>query len=671
MVEERKLTKELNKMDELEILHPKELKFPMSYKISCWDCGAELKIDRNTFINKEKILCETCGAFIITPKFLFKKYYSFIEREINPEISNYEANKNSLSALDIDELEKILKQFNINREVLTKIRKNFISGKKFTVRHLIYLMLTDTFIDRIENKEKYRCKICGRNISRFNRYILDYSCGGCYKKIKNYPVKIFFPDYYKKYIEQTTKYFRENNPNNSEHIRKIKSVKMRENRNSYDKIIELRKKLLISNKVLNPKLVNSVKHRKIVSELLDKYNVPADELIKFDKLLYEYALKNGYKFINIKNILDYIKRYYGKSVKMKCNRHGITYTKYRPLSLENFYKWKVFNAMPEELFGCPICMKKISKGKSVEQNLVIAEITDTIKEIIGKQFNLTFVSEKKFVIGNKTYSWDLYIPELKLAVEYDSIFWHSTLWADKYGANTIEVLETLLKRADVKLKFERKNKMRTFKIFDAEWKNEHKKELWKNLIIRYILKETKNQKLLSELFKIISCDELYFEIGEYEASEDMIKFHEVNNLTGAFFKKGRNLYVLNGYDKGGNLAMSYIVRVNIENDTATIVRQTIRKDLIVNNIYTKCIRKIKELLKEIISKPNIKFAISGRLNNLKPIIPNFNVIFDAKAAPHLYINGKFVKISKDEILEYFKSNKPIVITISLWIEFFK
>jgi hypothetical protein len=86
-------------------------------------------------------------------------------------------------------------------------------------------------------------------------------------------------------------------------------------------------------------------------------------------------------------------------------------------------------------------------------------------------------------------------------------------------------------------------------------------------------------------------------------------------------------------------------------------------------VYSKCFSVLK---KKIGFNGVIKYSISGRLNNLKPVLPNFKVLYPSEPAPHLFENDKFVKINKSQVKKYFKENKKskIVVTLSPWVGIF-
>lgn len=654
---------------DIYVLYPSEIKFPEYYEIYCWSCNTKNNIKREDFLEKEEVFCNACGEKLITPKFLKNVYKKNIEEEINPHYRTHIAMSKAMSALKLPELNKILKQFNINSETISKIRKIF--AKKLTVRHIIYLMETNSFQDRFTNTEKYICNICKDKISLFNRYIFDYCCGKCYKKLKVEPLKIFFPDFYEEYVNKTTKHIITNNPNTREDIRKLKSTKLKQYRNSYENIVKIRLKLLERYGALNSKLVNSHDHKNIINELVTKYEIPKNELVNFDKILFETMVNNGYLFTDLNDIVEYIKKYNNKSVTMFCKKHKIKYKKYRPLSLENFYKLKVLNAKPEELFGCPICMKEISKGKSVEQNIFISELTNIIRDIIDSNYSLTFIPEKKFKEGNKTYSWDLYIPELNVAVEYDSIFWHSNLWARRYNLDERKEIYRLLRILTHKVNFERKNNIRVFRVFDFEYKDKNKRKLWQNYIIRYILKKMKLNKQLFNLFKFINCDNLDFELDKYTKQLELINFHNENNVTGSYLITNSEKFSINGY-LDDELVLSIILTLKNENEIE-INRLTVKRNYIIENIYTKCIKKIKKILYNSFGNYNngiVKFLINGRLNNLKPVLPNYKIMLKSEPSLHLFENNKLFKANMKKIDEYINLKKSVVVTLSPWVGFF-
>lgn len=74
---------------------------------------------------------------------------------------------------------------------------------------------------------------------------------------------------------------------------------------------------------------------------------------------------------------------------------------------------------------------------------------------------------------------DLYLPELGLAIEFNGVYWHS------YGRK--ETPKEVYKHRN-KVKACMKKGIRLFTIFEDEWSNTIKKEIWKSILIRAILR---------------------------------------------------------------------------------------------------------------------------------------------------------------------------------------
>ena len=131
------------------------------------------------------------------------------------------------------------------------------------------------------------------------------------------------------------------------------------------------------------------------------------------------------------NCYDYSKVKYISAktpIKILCNKHG------------------VFEQTPDKHLygrGCPKCGKQISYAE------------DKIRDYIGKFNKYIIKTRVKNIIS--PYELDIYIPEKKVAIEYDGLIWHSEKFGkDKnYHLNKTELCE--------------KQGIRLIHIFEDEW----------------------------------------------------------------------------------------------------------------------------------------------------------------------------------------------------------
>lgn len=136
--------------------------------------------------------------------------------------------------------------------------------------------------------------------------------------------------------------------------------------------------------------------------------------------------------------------------------------------------------------SCPTCYSKASKPEK--------EVSDFIKEVYTGEI----IENSKEII--KPLELDIYLPEKKLAIEFDGLYWHSIEFKEK---------EYHLKKSEIA---EQKG-IQVLHIFEDEWRD--KKEIVKS-IIKFKLGQTK---------KIYARKTNFKEISSKEAKEFLEKTH--------------------------------------------------------------------------------------------------------------------------------------------------
>lgn len=164
-----------------------------------------------------------------------------------------------------------------------------------------------------------------------------------------------------------------------------------------------------------------------------------------------------------------------------------------------------FEVTPQEFFNgsnCPYCAVKFSK----------AEIE--IKEFIEKYQEIEHSNRK--ILKNK-FEIDIYIPSLKIAIEYNGLYYHS----DKFHKSNYHLNKTIQCRD---------KGIRLIHIFEDEWI--HKKDIVKSNILE-IIKETPN---------IISVDACEVKNVTPEVCKDFLdknsldKYSEINLAFGLYYE---------------------------------------------------------------------------------------------------------------------------------------
>lgn len=149
------------------------------------------------------------------------------------------------------------------------------------------------------------------------------------------------------------------------------------------------------------------------------------------------------------------------------------------------------------------CLKAIHKFELedyIDLSRHISAAESYIANMISKYVNC--IQQDKTIIS--PYELDIYIPDKKIAIEFNGSYWHSTLYKDtKYHQNkTIECT---------------KNGVQLIHIFEHEWKNNKKREI----IINYI----KNKVCSINTNIIYARKTIIREIQSSEAKSFLEKYH--------------------------------------------------------------------------------------------------------------------------------------------------
>jgi hypothetical protein len=386
-----------------------------------------------------------------------------------------------------------------------KIRLNYNNINHF--KNLGY-DINNKFIDvKVEHLNKgshavisIKCDVCGteKNL-QYNAYLKylsrsddnKYRCGKCNQinrkntNIEKYgedsPIKI--KDFVEKRKKTILKKYGHDHPCKSVEIKeKIKNTNLKKYGVEHpSQLKEFRDKINTTN-LERYGNINSLMNKKILEKtfntMVEKYSVKysmQNEQIK-DKII-----KNGEK-TRMKKILnndkDIVEINYEKSCYVvKCDQnkeHNYTID-------PHLYCQRKKYKMPL----CTIC-NPVEKHKSGTELLILNFIKENYKnEILLNNRNLI-----------KPYELDIYIPDLKLGVEYNGLYWHSELYKDRsYHLNKIETCE--------------KNKIQLIQIWEDDWI--YKQDIIKSIILNKLkkttnkifarnceIKEIKNNKLIKK-----------------------------------------------------------------------------------------------------------------------------------------------------------------------------
>jgi len=151
---------------------------------------------------------------------------------------------------------------------------------------------------------------------------------------------------------------------------------------------------------------------------------------------------------------------------------------------------------------CLICNPRLSGKSNMELDLL---------EFIKENYKETILSNSKSIIENNEL--DIYIPELKLAFEFNGLYWHSELYKDrKYHLNKTKKCEEV--------------GVQLIHIWEDDW--EFKKDIVKSIILNKI---GKSQKIYAR-----KCD--IKEITDNKLVRDFLIKNHIQGFVGSKIKLG-------------------------------------------------------------------------------------------------------------------------------------
>jgi len=157
----------------------------------------------------------------------------------------------------------------------------------------------------------------------------------------------------------------------------------------------------------------------------------------------------------------------------------------------------IFNQLPanhlSKAAGCPKCAPSMSKQ---ENNIS--------RFVMSVDSSLEVKTSDRSVLGGKEL--DIYVPSLNFAIEFDGVYWHSEQRGKgkKYHLNKTEGCEA--------------KGINLFHIFENEWKDDAKQNIWKSMIVN---KLGASHKVYARKCKIVKL-----------TPSESISFFDVNHLQG-------------------------------------------------------------------------------------------------------------------------------------------
>jgi len=325
----------------------------------------------------------------------------------------------------------------------------------------------DVICDKCNKEEKIKFNSLFKN-----NYLENYICVICKREenlIKKYGVKnVFQLDSVKEKSKETIKkiYNVEHITQNNDIKTKIKNTNKKNCGDEY----------FLSNKSVRQQINNTVEK---------KYNVKNVSMIEDVKIKKENTCfkNNGVKIISQhKNFKEIIKK---NNIIKLTNKYNINFLNIKEDSF---------------IFRCDKCNKEYEIGKKAfytrfELNTIMCTICNPINSFSNSGYEIQlqdFIKENylgNIILNNRKiiypYELDIYLPDLKLAFEFNGLFWHNEISKnDNYHLNKTELCE--------------QQGIYLIHIYEDEWI--YKKEIVKSKILN-LLDKTPN-KIYSRKCKI-------------------------------------------------------------------------------------------------------------------------------------------------------------------------
>ena len=343
------------------------------------------------------------------------------------------------------------------------------------------------------------CDICGKEKKmRFKTYninIIDdglYYCTKCKSiKIKKSKKERYGDENYNnhnKYVETSIEKYGVNHPaKTQEHINKIKKGKKEkygdENYNNVEKC------KITKNERYGDENYNN--YNKYVKTSIEKYGVDNISKLQSNKLKTKNTRRNKiiekYEKYNIIDI-----DYDNYEFIYQCNGH-----------ISNIPKNIFYNRLKSKSTLCTVC-------NPVNSNISDCEIS--LLNFIKNNYDDEIVTNSKLIIS--PYEIDIYLPKLKLAFEFNGIYWHNEL---NRPNNYHKLKNDLCEKKGINL----------LHIYEDDWKN--KEDLIKSLIINNLKKN--NKTILSE-----NCE--IKEINDNILIKNFLKENHIKGYIGSKIKIG-------------------------------------------------------------------------------------------------------------------------------------
>jgi hypothetical protein len=399
----------------------------------------------------------------------------------------------------------------INIKINTRNKKKY---PKSNIGDIIEINIKDLpKFSRI--KIKVKCDICNKEVEienyKYIKNIKNHNIFACSKKCANK----------KRELTNLKKYGYKNTFQNEKVKNKCKKTKLKKYGDEYYVNTDKAKKTKLE-KYNNENYINLEKMKKTKNEKYGDENY-SSVIIKIKKTkLEKYGDEN---YVNIDKAKKTNLNKYGSENYMLSEKHNLKREK-------NFLKKYSLNLLkvnyPDYIFSCKKCNKNFTINintllKRKEYNTIICTNCNPINSYINSGYEIQlqeFIKENyngKIILNSRNIiskELDIYLPELKLAFEFNGLYWHSELYKEKnYHLNKTEECK--------------KNGIQLIHIYEDDWN--YKQDIIKSMILNKLNKNTN---------KIFARKTEIKEIDDNKLVREFLNENHIQGFVGSSVKLG-------------------------------------------------------------------------------------------------------------------------------------
>lgn len=216
-------------------------------------------------------------------------------------------------------------------------------------------------------------------------------------------------------------------------------------------------------------------NRKVINRILKENNIKHRSLKESRKTRSEISLdtsllKNN---VSIKNIIETHDVSKFTAIKLRKENNITTHASHIDLTFCQLYNLHIIEKCSASEIGRKLhchyqtIINRLEKFHIPFNASYNSNLQNELKEFLNS-LNIKYVENKRTIIS--PYELDFYLPEHNLAIEFNGVYWHSELNGKnkQYHLKKTELCET--------------KGIHLLQIFDSEWNNSIKQQIWKSII---------------------------------------------------------------------------------------------------------------------------------------------------------------------------------------------